>query len=202
MDITTLPQPIRRRRRPWRRTVEPARPALRVRPLTAGDGVTLDAVFDGLSERSRYLRFHGPVPRLTARVRASLLDIDGHRHVAVVAEAWSAGAWAPVGIARAIRTGPGVAELAVEVVDDWQGQGVGRLLLEDLRERAAALGYRELHAEVLLSNAGVLALLHRVFPGAWLRSAVDGEATVVCPIGGAERALDAIAAAFDDLFAA
>jgi L-amino acid N-acyltransferase YncA len=201
MDITTLPQPTRRRR-PWRRTVEPTRPALRVRPLTSADGQTLDAVFDGLSEHSRYLRFHGPVPRLTARARASLLDIDGHRHVAVAAEAGSAGTWEPVGIARVIRTGPGVAELAIEVVDDWQGRGVGRLLLEDLHERAAALGYRELHAEVLLSNAGVLALLHRVFPGASLRSAMDGTGTVICPISGAERAFDAIAAAFDDHFAA
>jgi GNAT superfamily N-acetyltransferase len=168
-----------------------------VRALAAGDAATLDTVFDGLSARSRYLRFHGPAPRLTTNVRRTLLDVDGDRHVAVAAEVWTGGEWSPVGIGRVLRIAPGVGELALEVVDDWQGRGVGRRLLESLRERARSSGYRELHGEVLLENAAVLALLRRVFPDARLRSAGDGSGTVICPLGGRAAAFDAVAGAFD-----
>jgi GNAT superfamily N-acetyltransferase len=170
---------------------------MRVRALAAGDVAVLDAVFDGMSARSRYLRFHGPVPRLSATVRRALLAVDGDRHVAVVAEVRDGGRWAPIGIARVLRTAPGVGELAVEVIDEWQGRGVGRRLLESLREVVRGVGYRELHAEVLLENAAVLGLLQKVFPEARLGAVGDGSGTVICPLGGAAAAFEAVAAAFE-----
>ena len=62
------------------------RTLLSTRLLTSDDGATVDAVFAGLSERSRYLRFHTAMPRLTGSVRRSLLDVDGHDRAALVAE--------------------------------------------------------------------------------------------------------------------
>jgi hypothetical protein len=56
-----------------------------VRPLGRDEGALLDTVFTGLSPRSRYLRFHSPVHRLTESVRRSLLEVDGRDHVALVA---------------------------------------------------------------------------------------------------------------------
>ena len=56
-----------------------------VRPVRRDEGELLDTVFAGLSPRSRHLRFHSPVTRLTTPVRRALLAVDGQDHVAVVA---------------------------------------------------------------------------------------------------------------------
>jgi GNAT superfamily N-acetyltransferase len=149
-----------------------------VRELGGGEDRVLDAVFAGLSDRSRYLRFHSPVPRLLSGVRRALLDVDGHRHIALVA---TAGATS-IGIARCIDLGSARAELAIEVVDAWQGRGVGTLLLSALHERAVRAGYRELTAEVLAENDGVRALLRKEFP--IQRVVRDGaELSLTLPLG-------------------
>jgi RimJ/RimL family protein N-acetyltransferase len=153
---------------------------VRVRELTAADGAVLDAVFAGLSLQSRYLRFHGAVPRLSAAARRQLTALDGRHHVAF-------GAFAdrnhePVGLVRIIATGDGRAEVAVEVVDAWQGRGVGTCLVRRAKERAAELGYRRLVAEVLAENRAVQALLRGVFPGA-TASRYGVDITMSLPIG-------------------
>ncbi|MDF2976684.1 MAG: GCN5-related N-acetyltransferase [Actinomycetospora sp.] len=138
----------------------PRPPTIVVRELGPGEEQVLDAVFAGLSDQSRYLRFHSPVPRMVPAVRRTLAAVDGRRHVALVAVADGE----PIGIARCIGLGSGRAELAVEVVDAWHGRGVGTLLLRALRDRAVAAGWRELSAEVLAENDAVRALLRKVFP--------------------------------------
>ncbi|MGD9531471.1 MAG: N-acetyltransferase family protein, partial [Pseudonocardia sp.] len=73
------------------------------------------------------------------------------------------------------------AELAVAVVDAWQGRGVGRMLLTDLAVLARDLGHRELHGDVLAENTGVVTLLRSVFPGT--RHTRDGGVVHVrCPL--------------------
>lgn len=143
---------------------------VRIRPLRPGEHAPVDAVFAGLSPQSRYLRFHAGTPHLPDSLRKSLVAVDGCRHVALVAEAPEG---EPVGIARFVATGADRAELAVAVVDAWQGRGVGRRLLEALRDRAAHLGYRELTALVLPENDKVLRLLRGVFLGT--RTTVDDD---------------------------
>lgn len=138
----------------------PRPPTIVVRELGPGEEQVLDVVFAGLSDQSRYLRFHSPVPRMVPAVRRALAAVDGRRHVALVAVAEGE----PIGIARCIGLGSGRAELAVEVVDAWHGRGVGTLLLRALRDRAVAEGWRELSAEVLAENDAVRALLRKVFP--------------------------------------
>lgn len=137
---------------------------IRIRALSRDDVEPLRAVFAGMSARSRYLRFHTPMPRLTAPTQRLLTDIDGVRHAAVVAEAATGHAWRPVGIGRLIAIADGVAEVAFEVVDDLQRHGVGRRLLFALRDRACALGYRQVVGLVLPENRGAAALLRAVFP--------------------------------------
>ncbi|GGN23342.1 hypothetical protein GCM10011609_76090 [Lentzea pudingi] len=129
----------------------------------------VDVVFEGLSARSRYLRFHSPTPRLTASARRVLTDVDGQRHGAVCARVGGE----PIGIARVIRTGECGAEIAVAVVDLWQRRGVGRLLLEELTAVAARMGVAELHGNVLPDNHAMLALVRKVLPGVRLTREVD-----------------------------
>jgi GNAT superfamily N-acetyltransferase len=128
-------------------------PTVRVRPLRPADAHLLDEVLDGMSPQSRYTRFHGPKPRLTASDRAYLAGVDGHDHIALVAVDDTG---APLGIARAVRLAgdPAVAEIAAEVVDPWQHRGLGKVLLDRLARRAAAVGIARFHA-VVLAETGV-----------------------------------------------
>lgn len=61
--------------------------------------------------------------------------------------------------ARYVSVGEKLAELALAVRDDYQGAGLGHLLLRALVERAAASGYTRLRAVVSLSNTPMLQLL-------------------------------------------
>ncbi len=61
-----------------------------------------------------------------------------------------------------MRLGPDVAEPAVAVVDDWQGRGVGSLLLDELADRAREEGVAFFAAPVLAQNDTAIALLSRL----------------------------------------
>ncbi|MDQ4116186.1 MAG: GNAT family N-acetyltransferase [Actinomycetota bacterium] len=166
--------------------------SVHVRTLRPDDGPLLDAVLAGLSPHNRYLRFHSPLPRVPAGIRRALLDVDGCRHLALVA---LAGPGEPVGIARAVRDAdhPAEAEVAFEVVDAWQRRGVGRLLLTAVAERAAAAGITRLHAMVLAENRPALALMRAVFPLCLSRR--DGAVVeLTALLGGAEITMDDVVA--------
>jgi RimJ/RimL family protein N-acetyltransferase len=143
-----------------------------VHPLDrAGAESAVDAVFAGLSPRSRYLRFHSPVPRLPASVRARLVDIDGTRHAAVVAEVRDSEQ--VIGMAQVFGAGHGTADVAVAVVDAWQRRGIGRRLLTAVAALAEEIGYTELRGSVLPENVAMQRLARSVLP--WARPWFDGE---------------------------
>jgi len=155
------------------------RSLVRIRELGRGDGDVVDVVFAGLSPRSRYLRFQFPATELSAATRRSLTALDGRTHIALAAFTQNR----PIGIVRIIDIGGGRGELAVEVVDGWQGRGVGTQLLQAARDRAAELGYHELVGEMLVVNAAAHAALRRVFGVVRVRR--DGsELTITVPVHG------------------
>ena len=152
---------------------------MRIRELGPNDGDVVDVVFAGLSSRSRYLRFQSLVVELSAAARRSLTALDGRTHIALAAFTQDR----PIGIVRIIDLGEGRGELAVEVVDRWQGCGVGTRLLQAARDRAAEMGYRELVGEILVVNAAAHAALRRVFR--FTRVLRDGsELTITMPVDG------------------
>ena len=153
-----------------------------VRELGPDDADVVDVVFAGLSPRSRYLRFQFPISELSAATRRSLTAVDGHAHVALAAFA----SGRPIGIVRIFDLGNRRGELAVEVVDHWQGRGVGTQLLQAARDRAVAMGYRELVGELLVVNTAVVAVLRRVFPVTRVRR--DGSELTITLVLGSEQA--------------
>jgi GNAT superfamily N-acetyltransferase len=136
-------------------------PGVTLRELGADEFDVLDTVFAGLSDQSRYLRFHGATPRLRGDVRRKLAAVDGRRHLAVAAFGPDG---APIGIARLIGLGLRDAELAIEVVDAWQGRGVGRRLLAAVAVLGRDQCYSRLVADVLTENTGMRVLLASVLP--------------------------------------
>jgi GNAT superfamily N-acetyltransferase len=128
-----------------------------LRALVPEDRDLVSAVFDRLSPRSRFLRFHSPVPRLTGGMLDALVDVDHQRHVALVALHEGVA----IGVVRYVRDAddPSVAEFAITVVDDYHGLGLGRALTDRLTDLAAARGVRTFVMEILSENRAMLALV-------------------------------------------
>jgi len=133
-----------------------------IRPIQADDRDLLARMFDRLSDYARRARFRGRIESLTEEDLDYLTDVDQYRHDALVAvEAQSHEA---VGVARYVRL-PGrreLAEVAVEVVEEWQGRGVATALLVELTERARSAGVERYSAIVSRENQLMANLLDRL----------------------------------------
>ena len=109
---------------------------VRIRQGRRSDGELLVRGFDRLSPESRYRRFLTPLPALNGRILGYLTDVDHHDRESMVAlnEQGTAG----LGVARYVRdvNRPDAAEVALTVIDGWQGRGLGTLLLEVISARA------------------------------------------------------------------
>jgi RimJ/RimL family protein N-acetyltransferase len=139
-------------------------PRIRIRPLASEEADVLDQVFAGMSPASRQARYLAPLTRLTPQVRAALSAVDGDRHVAFVAEVGRGTHRTPIGLARYVIDGLDRAEVAYEVVDAWQGRGIGDRLVATLVRTARERGIGELHATLAPDNDASLVLLRRHLP--------------------------------------
>jgi GNAT superfamily N-acetyltransferase len=143
------------------RAVLPDGAVVHVRPIEPEDKELLRAGFERLSPESRYRRFLHSVSHLTDADLAYFTEVDHHDHEALVAVGPHGSEL--VGVARYIRLDdPDTAEVAIAVLDDWQGRGVGTLLMHELTNRARAAGVRRFAATCLADNAMVIDLLRRL----------------------------------------
>jgi RimJ/RimL family protein N-acetyltransferase len=130
-----------------------------VRPIHAADVDLVADVFDQLSEASRWMQFLAAKKELSAAELRYLTDVDHHDHEALAALDHAAGRG--VGVARYIRhtADPRAAEVAVTVVDGWQGRGLGTELLIQLAARARQEGVDRFTAVASADNAAAAGLL-------------------------------------------
>jgi len=130
--------------------------------------------FDQLSARSRHLRFFSPINQLSDAQLSYLTKVDNVNHAVVAAFEERGETSHGVGLGRYIRTAdePDVAEFAITVMDEFQGRGVGSLLLDLLIARARENGIRVLRGYVLHANASMIRMLER--RGAQRANEADG----------------------------
>jgi GNAT superfamily N-acetyltransferase len=126
-----------------------------LRPLRHGEADPVLEVFEGLSELSRARRFLTGMSRLPPGILASLVDVDGHDHVAWVASVDGC----PVGIGRYARMDEMTAEVAFEVVDTHHGRGLGSVLADTIATLACANGFTRLTATVAPDNDASVRIL-------------------------------------------
>jgi RimJ/RimL family protein N-acetyltransferase len=133
--------------------------AVLIRPVRPADDGLLADGFTRLSDRSRRMRFLGPKEALSAAELRYFTDVDHRDHEALGALDHARGGG--VGIARYVRDrdDPRTAEIAVTVIDDWQGRGLGTELLARLSERARQEGIGRFTAAVSADNAPMAGLL-------------------------------------------
>ncbi|HEX7268439.1 MAG TPA: GNAT family N-acetyltransferase [Streptosporangiaceae bacterium] len=186
------------RRLPGRRP----RPAVRGRPVALRDGSKvlirqvqpadaplLAAGFARLSDKSRRMRFLARKDQLSAAELRYFTDVDHHDHEALGALDQAGGRG--VGVARYVRDAedPHAAEIAVTIVDDWQGRGLGTELVTRLCGRARAEGIHRFTALVADDNKAMAGLLRNMSANLVGRSpgTVEYEITLTPPSKSATR---------------
>jgi acyl-CoA synthetase (NDP forming)/ribosomal protein S18 acetylase RimI-like enzyme len=124
---------------------------VRLRPITPDDAERLQQFHAALSDRTRYLRYFGPYPRISPKDLYRSTHVDHHNRVGLVAELGES--IIAVGRYELLdRTGPRAAEVAFVVADGHQGRGLGSILLEHLAGAAAENEIETFVAEVLAEN--------------------------------------------------
>jgi RimJ/RimL family protein N-acetyltransferase len=131
---------------------------LELRAVTGADKPALAAFLAGLSEYSRAMRFFSAAA--STDVAASwAAAADGLQHVGLVA----CEGQRIVGHAVYARIDPTLAEVAVEVAEDYRNAGVATLLLIRLARHASEHGISSFVADVLSENSEMLEVFHDVF---------------------------------------
>ncbi|MGZ4393864.1 MAG: GNAT family N-acetyltransferase [Gaiellaceae bacterium] len=164
---------------------------LRLRPPHAADAEALLAFFADLSERSRYLRFHG-LPELGRGLVEPWVEPNWTDIGALIGSLGDPGEERVVALASYARLRePRTAEVAFAVADDLQGRGVGTRLLEQLAALAGEAGIEQFVAVVMPENRLMLA----VFEDAGFkvgRALEGGEIEVRFPIAATETYQEAV----------
>jgi GNAT superfamily N-acetyltransferase len=137
---------------------------VRIRQWHRSDTDLLLRAFERLSPESRYRRCLSSIRELSGPELRNLTQLDHHDHEAMIAVDELTGEG--IGIARYVRDPrrPEVAELALTVTDDWQGRGVGTLLLEVICARAREGGITRFAALMLAANRTMMDLLEQLGP--------------------------------------
>jgi GNAT superfamily N-acetyltransferase len=132
-----------------------------IRPVVPDDKERLARGFRRLSSQSRLRRFGAAMSDLSRDRLRYLTEIDYENHMAWLAVDPVSPERPALGVARFVRLQdePGVAEAAVVVADEYQGRGLGTLLLGVLGVGAVASGIRAFRAYVNTENRPMLEIL-------------------------------------------
>jgi RimJ/RimL family protein N-acetyltransferase len=133
-----------------------------LRPIRPADRPLLQECLRGLSDRTRYLRFHSPRAELDPDELRSFTDVDGETRFALAAFAPSSRRLVAVGQFVRGSVASAAAEIALLVADALQGKGLGRLLLSRLREAARERSITRFTGTVLEENQPMRDLLRKL----------------------------------------
>jgi acetyltransferase len=126
-----------------------------VRPIAPEDKPLLAEGLKRLSPETSFRRFLSPKVSFSAAELRYLTEVDGRDHIAYVA--FLEGRF--VGVARAVRTEPDTAEMAITIGDPWQRRGLGRALAALLAEKAREQGITKIAGTMLAGNKAAFRLM-------------------------------------------
>ena len=132
---------------------------VKIRALRPDDETSMLAAIDRTGTESLRRRFFVTKREFSDEETAFFMNIDFVNHVALVAEIDEDGRIAIVGGGRYVVVESGHAEIAFIVVDAYQRQGIGAILVRHLVGLARAAGLKQLSADVLPENMAMLNVL-------------------------------------------
>ena len=148
-----------------------------LRPIRPEDGPLLQDLLDHMSPEARRLRFFAPILQVPEMFVRQLAQIDYKTRIALLA--FPADADTILGAVQLAAEPDGNrAEFGVAVRSDWQGRGLGRLLMYRMLALAARLGVNEVFGYVLRTNRAMLDMCRKM--GFTVEAAPgEGEAVLV-----------------------
>jgi acyl-CoA hydrolase/GNAT superfamily N-acetyltransferase len=132
-----------------------------LRPIRPDDEPMMKEMFYSFSERTRYLRFHGPMKAFPHNRLQVFCNVDYDEEMALIGVVGQPGEEEVVAVGRyLVEHADNSAEVAFTVRDDWQNKGLGTALFNKLVEIGREKGIRLFRAEVLTENAPMLSVFH------------------------------------------
>ena len=150
-----------------------------LRPIRPEDAPLLQEGFARLSTQSIYMRFLQSLALLSDKQAQQFATVDYEEHMAIVGAVQEEGVERLVAVARygtISGSEPGLAEAAIIVRDDYQGAGLGKILMKRLLHYGSKHGVRKLVATVHSTNARILRFITKsglpfekkmLEPGVW-----------------------------------
>jgi acyl-CoA hydrolase/GNAT superfamily N-acetyltransferase len=164
-----------RARYPWEeeRDVDVAGKRLKVRPVRAQDLEPLQDLFYRLSDDSTYLRFLQHKRSHPYEEMLELVNLDYTSNMALIVCDESGAGPDIIAMARYdVDPATGFADIAFVVRDEWQGKGIGTLLMRRMAEIGRARGLAGFTAVVHATNRKMLGIFHQ--SGLKVRTTLDG----------------------------
>ncbi|MBT8466419.1 MAG: GNAT family N-acetyltransferase, partial [Deltaproteobacteria bacterium] len=163
---------------------------IKLRLMRPSDKEMLREGFEHLSADSRYARFMTPKSRLTDAELDYLTKVDGVNHFAMGAiRRRLLSTDEGIGSARFVRlpAQPDTAEPAVTVLDEFQGKGLGSILLQRLIEAAWERDVRWFVSELLAENKASKRMIESLSPEVKFRHSGDGALVATLPVPEPDR---------------
>lgn len=135
-----------------------------IRGICPEDAPRLQEGFAKLSSSSKFFRFFTFIDRLPDEWMTRFVNVDGRTQMVLVAVCEEDDKERVVGVAPYAvdpLTSPDQAEFAVVVLDDYQGRGLGTILLKRLAAFATNHGVQTFFAIVQSENYRMMKFLHQ-----------------------------------------
>jgi RimJ/RimL family protein N-acetyltransferase len=135
--------------------------AVTVRALREDDRERIATAVRGLDRESIYFRFFSYRSELTAEGLDRIMKFDPELEVALLVTTGEGDEETVIGSGRYVLTGPGVAEVAFMVEEDYHGRGIASRLLRHLAIVARDHGIATFEADVLAENKAMRGVFAR-----------------------------------------
>ena len=131
--------------------------AITIRPMQPGDLDIETEFVQGWSTETRYNRLFSAGSYTSPERLKQLTNIDYARDMALIATVMLDDREVEIGVARyVLRPDDKTCEFALAVADAWQHRGIGRALMLNLIDSAAAAGIETMVGDILSTNAPML----------------------------------------------
>jgi acyl-CoA hydrolase/GNAT superfamily N-acetyltransferase len=132
-----------------------------IRPIRPDDEPMMKEMYYSFSDRTRYLRFHGPIKSFPHARLQVFCNVDYNEEMALIATIGEPGSEEVVAVGRYLHDAANnTAEVAFVVRDDWQNRGLGKAIFGKLVEIGRERGIGKFFAEVLPENIPMLRVFH------------------------------------------